>query len=175
MSKHERKPGQRTPVVGEIARLLAESGRTEAGSDPYATKPGQIIGYTHRALAERVYGTSRPTPAQLSAVRRAVAKLVAEGQAWRLDWHRDAWSASPAWRIDSRARHRRTKASGRSYLANSALGVTVFRTPSDEDVKARPDLYADWGKASEVAELRGVGLTPETLAQALALAELGPC
>ena len=39
--------------------------------------------WTHSGLACDVYGTEEPTPAQVSAIRRAVAVLVAEGVAER--------------------------------------------------------------------------------------------
>jgi hypothetical protein len=119
-------PAARTPVTTRIAEILATSGRTEAEV---------VIGFTHRALAARVYETQNPTAAQTSAVRRAVAKLVAKGQAERgermpaacLPWAQD---------LPPRDHIRRSKY-GETYPAADPAGVPIFRTPTEEDREAR--------------------------------------
>lgn len=65
----------RTPVVSVITALLDNAPTSEASGFPAA--------YSHHDLAAEVYGTTSPTAAQLSAVRRAVAKLVTAGRAER--------------------------------------------------------------------------------------------
>ena len=87
----------RTPILPRIAAIL----------DAAPVREGWLPqGFTHRALAMLVYETDEPSTAQLSAVRRAVAKLVAAGRAERnLDragrcgWH---LGADTHWRTQRR-------------------------------------------------------------------------
>jgi len=65
----------RVPVIGRIAAILDAA---PVGADSLPAS------YTYHDLACEVYATSDPTAAQLSAVRRSVAQLVAEGLAERI-------------------------------------------------------------------------------------------
>jgi hypothetical protein len=65
----------RTPVSRRVAAILDAA--------PIAEGTGEPEGYTHLQLARRVYDVDTPTAAQLSAVRRVVAALVAAGRAER--------------------------------------------------------------------------------------------
>src|SRR4051812_37357907 len=72
---------QRTSPTGaslqqRIVRLLADCGNAPGSGLPF--------GYTHLELAKAAYDVERPTRSQLSAVRRAVAALVAAGRAKRV-------------------------------------------------------------------------------------------
>lgn len=64
-----------------------------------ANKYGIPDGHTHRDLACAVYETQAPTRAHLSAVRRAVARLVAEGLAERdsADRQMNGWGHTTAY------------------------------------------------------------------------------
>ena len=65
-----RKP-QRTPHLSyQIERIV----------NVKHPRDGWVNTFTHRELAQRFYGTEEPTAAQLSAVRRATARLVGEGR-----------------------------------------------------------------------------------------------
>src|SRR4051812_44240142 len=67
------------PVVRErVGRILADA--------PRHPQTGYPASYGHHDLARDVYGTNDPTAAQLSAVRRAVAQLVAAGNVERDGW-----------------------------------------------------------------------------------------
>jgi hypothetical protein len=102
----------RLRVTERVWRALNESEEIE----------GHAVAFTHRGLACRVYNTEEPTPAQLSAVRRASARLVAEGDAER--WTERAWSWHPPWMDNGpgRPRHKR----GRYDYANPG-GVILSR------------------------------------------------
>ena len=63
----------RIKVIDQIRTIL----------DTSSKENGLPARLSHRELATRVYGSKEPTTAQLSAVRRAVARLVARGQAKR--------------------------------------------------------------------------------------------
>src|SRR4051794_13695343 len=73
----------RTPVAAQVAAILRDAPLRFDG------KPMQ---YSYLQLAAEVYDTESPTPAQLSAVRRAVAKLVQRGEAERTERWQAAWS-----------------------------------------------------------------------------------
>ena len=62
------------PVTERVAAIL------EGSEMPLGKLPP---GFTHHQLACAVYGTDEPTAAQLSAIRRAVARLVKAGRAER--------------------------------------------------------------------------------------------
>jgi len=98
--------------------------------------------YTHHALAVEVYGTNEPTAAQLSAVRRAVARLVAVGKAERAG--RD-WAQDP--RDDHRGSHERVRAVGQyrepwAYRYRNPPGVTVHRALTDAERAAQAEALA---------------------------------
>jgi hypothetical protein len=121
-------PVTRDWVVARVRELLASSGRTDREV---------IIGYTYRALAANVYGTDPPTASQLSAVRRAVARLVAQGEAWR---HPERlWIAAPHGVIDLPPRRhlRRGRGRGRPVVALNPGGTIVHRVPTESDDAAR--------------------------------------
>ncbi len=112
----------RTPVLTRVAEILESSGRTDSEV---------IIGFTHRALAARVYNTRHPTTAQLSAVRRAVAQLVADGRATRSK-RVSAWEGV-SWRVDLPPRYHERD----GEIAANPGGIVIDRTPTDEDRDAR--------------------------------------
>lgn len=68
-------PRQLQPLTERIVALLVD-----ADDDP---RSGLPAGFTHRELAASAYGTKEPTPSNLSAVRRSVARLVDAGRAER--------------------------------------------------------------------------------------------
>jgi hypothetical protein len=111
----------RVRVLERVGAILADSGRNRAEIP---------IGFTHKALAAEVYGTDRPTAAQLSAVRRAVAKLVAAGKA-----ERDA--DARMWNFGGRRHSRRPESAThtpssvqpRHTYAGSGMGGTSTGTP----------------------------------------------
>jgi hypothetical protein len=119
---------ERVPVIERVAELLADSGRSDAEV---------IVGFTNRALAARVYETDDPSAAQLSAVRRAVARLVAAGRAER-SGRESAWLTPPPWLVDlPPKRHERRSKYGHLARATNPGGTVVCRRPTDEDRAAR--------------------------------------
>ena len=117
-----------TPVITRVSEILESSGRTDAE---------MVIGFTYRALAGRVYDTDDPTAAQLSAVRRAVARLVADGRAERGARRPTSYGDVP-WRVELPPRpgygeHYRRNRHGEEWLAYNPGGVVIFRAPTDED------------------------------------------
>jgi hypothetical protein len=111
----------RTPVTERVAEALETSGRTDAE---------EVIGFTYRALAARTYDTDWPTAAELSAVRRSVAKLVAAGRAKRGKERMMAWKP---WCIDldTVETHERTSKYGFVDVYANPGGVAIFRTPTE--------------------------------------------
>jgi hypothetical protein len=112
----------RVRVLDRIAAIL-EAAPTHGPSG----LPGA---YSHRALAQLVYGADDPTAAQLSAVRRAVAKLVTSGRATR---DRDR-------RQDDTAGYRTHERRRGGYVfkyANPERVVAVRRAPTAADREAR--------------------------------------
>jgi len=81
--------------------------------------------YTYRDLGREVYATDDPTAAQLSAVRRAVAQLVAEGLAERTG----RGSGSGA------GRHVRQRG-GRTMTYRNPAGVMVRRPLTKREQRA---------------------------------------
>jgi hypothetical protein len=131
-------PQPRIRVLERVAKLLEGSGRTDAGI---------VIGFTHRGLACEVYGVDDPTAAQLSAVRRAVAKLVAAGRAERGQERVPPFDMP--WAVDGpRSRHHRTRGAW-TYSYGNPGGVLISRVPTEEDRRARE---AWLGKAPSLAE-----------------------
>jgi hypothetical protein len=119
----------RVPVAERVEQALNESGRTD---------DGLIIGYTYRALAAKTYETQNPTAAQLSAVRRTVAKLVASGRAFRSTERFPSWLSDP-WRVDLPTSFHRRR--GVAYADPS--GVCIFRRPTESDIAANR-INATW-------------------------------
>lgn len=118
------------PVRRRVGAILASAGHGPGGLPEH---------FTHRQLAQRVYDTPTPRPAQLSAVRRAVAQLVKAGQAER-DGER-AWDRA-------RGTHARRVRGVAYYCANPA-GVLIRRTLTAADRETRAAFaeahgYADW-------------------------------
>src|SRR4051812_25723808 len=89
-------PPSRVRVLDRVAAILDGAPTHEPSGFPTA--------YSHRSLGRQVYATDDPTAAQLSAVRRAVAKLVAEGRAERDPDRR--WDVDPAERLRYRSHER---------------------------------------------------------------------
>jgi hypothetical protein len=86
--------------------------------------------FTHRDLACVVYATEAPTAAQESAVRRAVAALVAAGRAERLPFRN--------WLRPSTGTHRRRSTDGSYvYQARNPVGIRVRRTLTLDDQEAQ--------------------------------------
>jgi hypothetical protein len=111
----------RRPVLGRVAGLLEAAGSERSGLPQ---------GFTHRELACAAYEVDEPTAAQLSAVRRAVARLVADGRAER-DEERD-------WPRQRRAgRHWRRGRDGRLHSCANPCGVVIRRVPTEADRSAR--------------------------------------
>ena len=117
----------RAPVITRVAEILESSGRTDAEV---------VVGFTYGALAARVYDVEEPNAAQLSAVRRAVARLVADGRAER--GTERLWSISHVpWAVTlPPRRHQRRGKYGRAYTAGNPGGAVIFRTPTEDDIRA---------------------------------------
>lgn len=122
----------RIPVTERIAEILAQAPTHEASGFPSR--------YTYRGLAAKVYDTADPAPAQLSAVRRAVARLVADGCAERdveRAWGGDGW-------------HERTITGRRgmeteyqqTYSYRNPGGVLIQRPMTEADREARAAVMA---------------------------------
>ncbi|MCK9249002.1 MAG: hypothetical protein M0P31_08500 [Solirubrobacteraceae bacterium] len=111
-------PAPRVPVRDRILAILANAPRR---------KSGEPESYEHRGLAKLVYDTDAPTSAQLSAVRRATAKLVADGLAQRnVERWPDTWQGRP--------HHVRARNGTRRYALNPT-GIGIYRAYTDEDRK----------------------------------------
>jgi hypothetical protein len=126
------------PVVRDaVEHLLRTSGRTDAEL---------VVGFTHRALAARVFDTDQPTASQLSSVRRAVAVLVDAGVAERDEERAWGWARNIPWRIDlppgadawphGYTMHERQRG-GHVYMTENPGGVTIHRVPTKADSLAR--------------------------------------
>jgi hypothetical protein len=111
----------RTPVAGRIVAILDAAPTHEPSGFPQD--------FTHQELAREVYGVNEPTAAQLSAVRRAVAKLVAAGRAER-DLERKRWGASFG-------EHQRRGRYGSVWWYANPPGVGVHRPMTEADHAAR--------------------------------------
>lgn len=114
---------------GRVLELLREQPRSE--------KSGWPKGFTHREIACEVYSTDDPTPSNESAVRRAVAALVAAGLAERITEDRmgTRYDHSTGW-------HRRTSRYGYTYSAGNPGGVVVRRALTEDDRQAREQAVA---------------------------------
>jgi hypothetical protein len=120
---------RRTPVVVRVAAILDDA--------PSHATSGLPLGYSHRDLACEAYGVDEPTAAQLSAVRRAVAQLVAQGRATRA---RDRMNMG----VGRHLRRSRSQPNLRYQYANPT-GVTVRRSLTDADREARAAVVARMG------------------------------
>lgn len=89
-------------------------------------------GYSYRDLACQIYGVPDPSPAQLSAVRRVVARLVAEDRAVRVG------RGSHRRGSGTHVRHRH----GLSYVYANPVGVEVRRALTDDEQAQRHRLAA---------------------------------
>lgn len=111
---------RRVPVRGRVRELLDAAPSEQSGLP---------AGFTHFELACLVYSTDEPTAAQESAVRRAVAALVAAGQAER-DRERGYW-------LDHRVgRHERVHGEY-VYETRNPAGVVIKRPMTAADREAR--------------------------------------
>lgn len=143
----------RTPVITRIAAIL------DAAPVAHDWRPQD---YTHRDLACEVYDLDdddddEPTTAQLSAVRRAVAKLVAAGRAVRIGRDPQGHSA-PGTHERRRPRSYRTADmteaqwgriadrddSKATYVYSNPAGVRVRRPLTDAEQTTRERLAAEW-------------------------------
>lgn len=118
------------PVRRRVAEILATAGYGPGGLPEH---------FTHRQLAQRVYDTPAPRPAQLSAVRRAVAQLVKAGQAER--------DGERAWDRANGTHERRVR--GVAYCCANPGGVLIRRVLTVADRETRAAFaetrgYADW-------------------------------
>jgi hypothetical protein len=112
----------RIRVLDRTAAILDEAPRHPASGFPTE--------YSHYDLARGVYATDNPTAAQLSAVRRAVAKLVGAGRAVRdVSGH----GRSP---LHERGTHERVRG-GYVYTYANPAPMLVSRVPTDSDREAR--------------------------------------
>lgn len=124
-----------SPQHEHIAILLAEAGREEGSGYPQ--------GFTHRELACLIYDVKYPSSAQLSAIRRSVARLVADGRAERdgTDRRLNGWDRNAGY-------HERVRAStGEPYICRNAAGILIHRPWTAEDHKARAAVLARHGLA----------------------------
>ena len=126
-------PARRTPVREQIARILDSAPRHERSALP--------VGYTHHQLACQVYGTDDPTAAQLSAVRRAVAKLVSQHRAIR-DLRGDGRFGDNYFSGPLHARR------NSEYMCRNPGGITISRFLTSADLDAISDEVPSWGVRS---------------------------
>lgn len=118
----------RVRVLEQIAAILNEAPTHEASGLP--------VGFLYFDLACHVYGTVEPTRAQLSAVRRAAARLVATGRA-EVDADRDP--LANVWQRGEQGMHWRRSRNNPRYVYQyfNPVGVTIRRVPTDADREAR--------------------------------------
>jgi hypothetical protein len=122
---------RRVRVLERVAAILERA--------PIHEPSGLPVGFSYFRLACDIYATTKPTAAQLSAVRRAVARLVATGRA-EVDRDRD----SLQW--GERGTHRRRSRQNPRYRFEyfNPAGVTIRRVPTDADREARAAAYAEF-------------------------------
>jgi transcriptional regulator with XRE-family HTH domain len=117
---------ERRPTISDRIAAILNAAPVRSGWRP--------DDYTYRNLATEVYGAdepTEPTAAQLSAVRRAVAALVAEGEAERLG--RDKRG------MGDQGTHVRQRG-GIPYIYENPAGVRVRRPMTDAEHEAREEL-----------------------------------
>jgi hypothetical protein len=105
--------------------------------------------FNHFELAQRVYGVDVPSPAQKSAVRRAVAALVAAGEAERdTTFGRRNFTHETGW-------HERSSPDGeRVFRYRNPAGVLIRRTPTPDEIEARARFLASPEYQEVVSYLR---------------------
>jgi hypothetical protein len=131
-------PPQRTAVVTQIAKILDAA--------PTHERAGLPVGFSYHDLASRVYRTDEPAAAQLSAVRRAVARLVAQGRAVRdiggrgrmgAGWHEPGHNPGTHWRRSRKdPRHR--------YQYANPARITIHRAMTEADRELFEASKAAW-------------------------------
>jgi hypothetical protein len=121
-----------------VAELLEQANTAPSG---YAQD------FTHRELAQAVYQVAEPTKSQESAIRRAVAVLVAEGRAVR-DFER-----ARSWERQTGDHWRRSRY-GESYVARNPGGVLVRRAMTQADREARAAVLERHGQIDRTARVR---------------------
>jgi len=130
----------RTPIIGQVEQILQGAPSHPASGFPQT--------FTHRELAIEVYGVGEPTPAQLSAVRRVVARLVRAGKAEREPER--AWSSER--KTGSHLRRDRKMPEFRLRASNPG-GVLLRRPFTDADRAARAAVLAGSNLAEAEATL----------------------
>lgn len=121
---------QEEPEPNEEQRF---SGTPRSCSPPNGEESRRNRSDNPPCVAGRVYSTDYPTEAQLSAIRRAVAKLVAEGHAYRGLLRATPYDGD--WLIDlPRKTHER---GGFSY--QNPGGVIIWHAPDAADEAADPE------------------------------------
>jgi hypothetical protein len=141
-------PRARVPLIEAVAEILDDAPRHEPSGFPE--------GYCYRDLASQVYGVDDPTAAQLSAVRRAVAKLVAQGRAVRdLDGRGRFWDYGGSGRYHFRRNSR--------YVCRSPTGIRIFRPMTAEDQEARDVAGARFFAEVKAGKFAALGITASNL------------
>lgn len=123
MSQTTSERRERRPTISDRIAAILDAAPVRSGWLPDS--------FTHRDLATEVYGADEPTAAQLSAVRRAVAALVAEGEAERL--RRDKRG------IADQGTHVRQRG-GLAHIYENPAGVRVRRPMTEAEHVAREEL-----------------------------------
>lgn len=134
----------RAPVRVRVADILEQADRR--------VKSGYPVDFTHRELAGLVYATDEPTAAQESAIRRAVAALVAAERAERLTGDRMG-TRYDAGRGRS-GRHLRMNREGEMYEATNPAGIAVRRVLTADDREARATVAEQHGHIEYAARIR---------------------
>lgn len=131
----------RVPVRARVAEIL-----TTAGNE----KSGLPVGFTHRELACAVYATDVPSAAQESAIRRAVAALVAAGQA-----ERDVADRTLNRYDHAGGRHQRLSRDGEwLHSYSNPPGILVRRKMTAADREARAAVMESYGHVEYAARVR---------------------
>jgi hypothetical protein len=118
-------------VLVRVVDILA-NGRTSQGWPRH---------YRYRELAQEVYSTDEPSPAQLSAVRWAVAKLLKQGQAERMKGRKgDYDDLDPNWPTHLRQRENDYGAYYHRY--RNPPGVSIRRPLTASEIEAQESIRA---------------------------------
>ena len=134
-------PG-RVPVRARVEAILAQVGRKE--------KSGYPLDFTHRELARTVYAIDEPTAAHESAIRRAVAKLVAAGRVERITVDR----MINGYEHGGTGWHTRLSPRGYEYVAHNPAGIVVRRVLTVADREARAQVAENAGYTEYAASVR---------------------
>jgi hypothetical protein len=134
---------QPVKVGKRITQLLDEAPRHDSGLPQ---------GFTHWELACFAYRTDDPSAAQLSAVRRATARLVNRGQAERppIDRVLEGGEHAAGWHPHTR---RDRHGIPRIHWQRNPAGILVRRAPTDADREARAAIEASPERAALAASL----------------------